>query len=200
LVAMITFVVVIAVPFAVAALLGWIAEPRAHVIAIVLCVLLVGTILLALFVTLISVHVLMKDFVIPQMALEQSTVGVGWQRLWDMIKRETGGFAGYLGMKFILTIATVVILGMLTVLALLVVLLPVGGLGVLVVLWGKTAGMHWTPLTIAIAISVGIVVLLGLIFISALISVPAIVFFPAYSIYFLADRYAPLRAVLQPGG
>jgi hypothetical protein len=189
---------IIGIPLLFAFFLGWFADPRAHLVPIVLCSLLAVAVFIAFIVTLLCVHVLVKDFVIPQMALERITLGDGWQRLWEMMKQEKGGFAGYLGMKVVLAIAAGVIFAVLTLIAFVVLLLPVGGLGVLVVLWGKASGMQWTPLTIAIAIAVGIVVVAALISIAALIAVPVIVFFPAYSIYFFADRYAPLRTALHP--
>jgi hypothetical protein len=80
----------------------------------------------------------------------------------------------------------------------LVLAIPVGGSAVIAVLAGQAAGITWNPLTIAIAIVAGSIVLLALILIMSLISVPATVFFPAYSLYFFADRYPPLRTVLYP--
>jgi hypothetical protein len=68
-----------------------------------------------------------------------------------------------------------------------------GGLSVLAVFWGRTAGVSWTPLTVMAAVSAGAVILLILLLIGSLIAVPAIVFFRACSIHFFADRYAPLR-------
>jgi len=114
-----------------------------------------------------------------------------------MMKEEKGGYAGYIGMKIVLASATAVILFVAFFVVLLVLLIPVGGVGAITVLAGRAAGLTWNPLTIAIAIVVGGIVLMALILIAALISVPAIVFFPAYSIHFFAERYPPLRAAMN---
>jgi hypothetical protein len=143
------------------------------------------------------VQVLVKDFVVPQMAFDNVSVGEGWHRLLSMMKAETGGYAGYIGMKIVLSFAAAVIFFVATLVVLLVLLIPVGGVGAITVLAGRAAGLTWNPLTLAIAIVVGGIILIALILIAALISVPAIVFFPAYSIHFFAERYPALRAALN---
>jgi hypothetical protein len=132
------------------------------------------------------------------MAFDKVSVGEGWRRLLTMMKAEKGGYAGYIGMKIVLSFAAGVIFFVATLVVILVLLIPVGGVGAITVLAGRAAGLTWNPLTIAIAIVAGSSVLFALILIAALISVPAIVFFPAYSIHFFAERYPPLRAALNP--
>jgi hypothetical protein len=153
---------------------------------------------LALIVVLAVVHVMTKDFVIPQMALEDISAMEGWRTLWLWLKAEKGGYAGYIAMKIGLAIAAAIALGIITLIVFLVLLIPVGGVGVVAVLAGKAAGLTWDVYTITLAVVVGCVVLAVLIFAVALISVPAMVFFPAYSIYFLAARYPALAALLSP--
>jgi hypothetical protein len=82
--------------------------------------------------------------------------------------------------------------------AMLVLLIPFGGFGVVAVLGGEAAGWTWNFYTIALAVVLGCIALAILIFVLALISVPVIVFFPAYSIYFFAQRYPPLASLLWP--
>jgi hypothetical protein len=77
-------------------------------------------------------------------------------------------------------------------------LIPVGGVGVIAVIAGKTAGLTWNLYTITLAVVVGCIFLAVLLYVVSLISVPVIVFFPAYSIYFFASRYPPLEAFLRP--
>jgi len=134
---------------------------------------------------------------VPQMAFDNVSVGEGWRRLLPMMKSEKGGYAGYIGMKIVLSFAAAVMTFVAALIVFLVLLIPVGGFGAITVLAGRAAGLSWNPLTIAIAIVVGAIVLSALILIAALISVPAIVFFPAYSIHFFAERYPPLHAALN---
>lgn len=192
------FVALIGIPVAGAWTLGWFTFPRDHVLGLILggCVLLM--LFLAFMFTLLLVHVLTKHFVVPQMALEQVSAMEGWRRLWRWIKAEKAGYAGYVGMKIVLAIGAGIVLGIVTVMAVLTLLLPLGGVGAIAVLGGMAAGMKWTFITIALAVLAGCLAFAAILFTASLISVPAVVFFPAYSIYFLASRYSPLAGLLWP--
>jgi len=198
LVGLVTLGIVVGVPLLMAATAGVFRSPGDHIPLLVLG----GLIVLFLFFVWLLIFaigaVLTKDFVVPQMALENVTAVEGWSRLWPMMKAEKGGYAGYVGMKIVLALAAAIVLGIISIILILVLLIPVGGVGVFAVLGGRAAGLTGNPLTIAIAVVCGLIILLVLILLSALVSVPAVVFFPAYSIYFFADRYEPLRLALYP--
>jgi hypothetical protein len=196
--AIVSLCVLIGLPLLAAAGLGLFQNPRDHVLAFVFGGLALLLLLVAWIVVFATVNVVAKDFVVPQMALENITAGEGWSRWWRMMKTEKGPYAGYLGMKLLLAIAAGVIFGIVTLIVIVVILVPVGGIGALTVLAGRAAGLTWNPVTIAIAIVIGSLILLAMFFIGSLISVPKIVFFPAYALYFFADRYPPLRALLFP--
>ena len=178
--------------------LDWIVHPGEHVLALVLggcvCLLLLFTLILAFAV----VHVMTKDFVVPQMALEDISAVEGWRRLWAWLKAEKAGYAGYIGMKIVMAIGAGIVFGMITLIIFFVLLIPIGGVGLLAVLAGKAAGLTWTFYTITLAVVGGCIALAVFLFAASLISVPAIVFFPAYSIYFFAPRYPALAALLWP--
>lgn len=188
--------IVIGIPVACAGALGWFAPARDHVLGLVLGGIVLFFALLTLLVFVSVVSVMTKDFVVPQVALEDIAVMEGWRRLWLWIKYEKGGYAGYIGMKIVLAIAATIALGIITIIALLLLLLIMGGVGFAAVLGGKAAGWTWNPYIIALAVVLGCIAVAILIFAAALISVPAIVFFPAYSIYFFAPRYSQLAALL----
>ena len=92
----------------------------------------------------------------------------------------------------------VVMVPLVTLIAFLVLLGIIGGVGAALVYGAKAAGWTWNPYTITLAVVAGCIALAVLIFVAALISVPVIVFFPAYSIYFFAPRYSQLAALLWP--
>jgi hypothetical protein len=190
--------IVIGIPAAVAWAIGWFANPGEHILRLVLTGIVAFLIFFAILVVSLVIQVITKDFVVPQMALEDITAIEGWRRLWPMLKSEKGGYAGYIGMKIVLAIVAGIILGIITIVALFIVLVPVGGVGAIAVIAGKAAGLTWTVSTIALAVIAGCLALALFIFVAALISVPAIVFFPAYSIYFFATRYPALAALLWP--
>jgi hypothetical protein len=191
-------VILVGVPAAFAFAMGWLSPPREHILPLVLGGIVLFFLFFAFVICLLILEVLSKDFLVPQMALENISAFEAWRRLWPMMKQETGGYAGYLGMKVVMAIGAAVIVGIVTAILLLVILIPVGGLGVVAVLTGKAAGLSWNAYTITVIVVVGSVVVAGILYLFSLISVPVIVFFPAYSIYFFAGRYPALAALLYP--
>ena len=196
---MVGLTILIGVPAAFAFVVGWLREPRQHILPLILSGMLLFFVLLAFFVAWLLVHVFTKDFVVPQMALENIGAVEGWRRLLPRLRAEKGGYAGYIAMKIVMALGAAVVIGIITFIVLLILLIPVGGFGIVAVIAGKAAGLTWNLYTITLAVVAGCVVLAVLLYVMALISVPAIVFFPAYSIHFFAARYAALDALLHPG-
>jgi hypothetical protein len=186
------------VPAMIALAAGWLQQPRQHLVPLILGGMVLFFVLLAFMACWLLVHVFTKDFVVPQMALEDVCASEGWRRLWPMLRGEIGGFAGYVGMKIVMAIGAAVVIGILATIVILILLIPVGGVGAVVVLGGITAGLNWNVYTITLAVVAGSILLVLIIYVVALVSVPAIVFFPAYSIYFLAARYPRLDRMLHP--
>jgi len=191
-------VVLLGVPAALAYGMGWFSHPSEHVLALVLGGIVVFFLVLIFFVAAAVIHVLTKDFVVPQMALEDIGAIDGWRRLWPMIQIEKGGYAAYVGMKIVLAIGAGIVVGIASVILGLIVAIPTVGLAIVAVITGKTAGLTWNALTITVAVVVGCVLLAAFLYLLALIAVPAIVFFPAYAIYFFAPRYRALSLALYP--
>jgi hypothetical protein len=192
------FIVLLGIPAGLAFILGWFNQPKQHVFGLVLG----GIVLFFAFATLVVVMavilVLTKDFVIPQMALEEIGAIEGWQRLWTMMKAEKGGYAGYIGMKIVLAIGAAIVLGIVGFILALIILIPTAGVVFAAVVAAKSAGVGWTVYTITLAVVAGSALLAVFLFMTSMISVPAIVFFPAYSIYFFAPRYPRLGAIIYP--
>lgn len=191
-------VVLVGIPLGFAYVVGWLKEPREHMVVLVLGGILLFFVIAIFFVALAVIYVLTKDFVVPQMALENIGAMEGWRRLWAMMQAEKGGYAGYVGMKIVLAIGASIVVGIATLILGLIIAIPAIGLGIVAVLTGKTAGLTWNVYTITVAVVVGCILLAIFLYLVALISVPMIVFFPAYSIYFFAARYPALSAVLYP--
>jgi hypothetical protein len=99
-------------------------------------------------------------------------------------------------LKILLSIAAAVALGIAAFAVLIIVLLPVAAVAIVVVLGGRAIGLVWNVYAMSLAIVAGCIVLATVVFGVLLVSVPTIVFFPAYSMYFFAERYPPLRALL----
>ena len=190
------FVVLVGGPAAFASAMGWFHPWRAHQVQLVLTALVVVLLLAAFMIALALIHVLTKDFVVPQMALEGIGALEGWRRLWPMIETDILGFAIYVGMKIILTIVAGIAIGIVGIILGVILAVPVIAIVAAVVIASKNAGLAWNVFTITAAVLAACLVLLIFFFLISLLSVPAIVFFPAYSIYFFAARYRPLNLVL----
>jgi len=189
-------VILLGIPAGIAYSMGWFTHPREHVLALVLVGIVVLFLVLIFFVAAAVIHVLTKDFVVPQMALDGIGAVEGWRRLWPMIQSEMSGYAAYVGMKIVLAIGAGIIIGIVSLILGLIVAIPTVGLAIVAVITGKTAGLTWNAFTITLAVVVGCVLLAVFLYLMALIAVPAIVFFPAYGIYFFAARYRALSLVL----
>jgi len=188
--------VLVGIPVALGFAKGWFREPKEHLPVLVSGGIILFLVFLIFMVVTAVVLVLTKDFVVPQMALENIGAVEGWRRLWAMMQAETGAYAAYLGMKIVLAVVVGILVGVATLILGLIFVIPSIGIGVLAVLTGKTAGLNWNPHTIALAVVIGCILLASFLYLVSLISVPAIVFFPAYSIYFFAARYPRLSAAL----
>jgi len=189
---------ILGIPALIALTLGWFTEPREHLPGLILAGALVFFVLFFAMVLALCIYVFTKDFVVPQMALEGITPFEGWSRLLPMLEAEKGKYAGYAGVKVVMAIGAGVAIGIAGLIVLVVLFIPLGGLGLISVLAGQAAGLTWNVLTITLAIVAGCVFLLVLFYLVSLIAVPAIVFFPAYSIYFFAARYRPLANLIYP--
>lgn len=198
LVALGAMVILIGIPAAIAFSLGWLKQPGDHVLPLVLGGVFLFFIFFVFIAGMMVVTVLTKDFVVPQMALENLTATEGWRRLWPMMKSEKGGYAGYIGMKIVLALGAAIVFGIISTIAMFIMLIPAGAIGVAAVLAGKAAGMTWNLVTISWAVVAVIIAFLIMMYVVSFVSVPGIVFFPAYSLYFFAGRYPALNALLHP--
>lgn len=191
-------IILFGVPAVYAWRLGWFEDAKEHLAGLIAA----GIGLFLLFMLLILVvalaQVMTKDFIVPQMALEHIDAFEGWRRFLRQLNAEKGGYAGYIGMKIVLTIGAAIAVGITTIFALIILLIPFGGVGVAAVFAGRAIGLVWNLPTIVAAAIYCCFALAVFIFVILLISVPIVVFFPAYSIYFFAPRFPPLAALLWP--
>lgn len=188
--------VIIGIPAAFAFSAGWFRDPKEHLAPLILAGAFLFCTFFVFLIATAVVFVLTKDFVVPQMALENLDVMEGWRRLWAMMKVEKGAYVAYVIMKVVLAIVVGILMGVATLILGLIIAVPSIGFGILAVITGKAAQLTWNAHTIALAIGIGSVLLVVFLYLVALIYVPAIVFFPAYSIHFFAARYPRLQAVL----
>jgi hypothetical protein len=150
-------------------------------------------------VILLVIWVLLKDFVVPMMALEGLTPMDAVRKVRHLVNRNFGSFSGYIGMKIVLSVGAGVLFGIVDFMIIFACLIPVGILAAMGIAIGAGAGLTWhDPLAIVLAIAFGGVALAIVIYLVALVNSPAVVFFQSYVIHYLGPRYLPLEAVLNP--
>src|SRR5262249_16533436 len=135
------FVILVLTAAAIAFGLGWLRYPREHVLALVLSGLVLFAALAVWFLGFMIVQVLTKDFVVPQMALDNVGPVEGWRRLWTMMETEKARFAGYLGLKILLRLGSVILIGIAAFIVVLAVLVPVGIPSLIAFLVARAAGI-----------------------------------------------------------
>ncbi|MBZ5542075.1 MAG: hypothetical protein LAO07_00160 [Acidobacteriia bacterium] len=173
-------------------------QPREHLALLILG----GAGLLLLFLGLLLstaiVALFAKDFVVPVMAMENLGVLDAWRRVLPMLGVEKMSYVGYVLMKIVLAVGSAIIFGILYLLAILILLIPTGILGVAVYFLAKAAGLTWTLMTMSMAVILGGAVVFFIFYVIAFISAPAMVFFQSYTLHFFGSRYPALGAVVFP--
>lgn len=159
---------------------------------------LVLLILLAAFVFAIVGAIIMSianDFGVPLLALDDMTVGDAWRALTHMISGEPWAYAGYLGMKFVLSIAAGLAVAIPFIFGLLILLIP----GVILVLLGVAMAKALGPVAAVALVAIGALVGFALVLtLSMLATAPVAVFFTSYSLHFFGGRYPKLGALMWP--
>jgi hypothetical protein len=167
----------------------------------VLLKLIAGIALVVIAASLIFavISTLMKDFILPIMALDNLTLGDAWTALWRVIASEPGAWAGYMGMKLVLAVGAAIALTIAIIIAMVpgffIVGIPTGLLafiGAVVLKAGSVAA------AIVVFVIAGLVAAAGICCIYMLLTAPLTVFFASYAFYFFGGRYPRLGALLAP--
>ncbi len=190
--------VLIGAPLLMAWRAGLFHHPGEHVAALIIGGVALFFILIAFFVMIAIAALFAKDFCVPIMAMEKVGVLDAWRRLLPMLAAEKLAFTGYVLMKIVLAIGSAIIFGIITFLAIIMMLIPLSIAGVMVFFGGKAIGLTLNVATISILVAMGGVILAGMIYLGALISTPAMVFFQSYMLHFFGSRYPALGTVVFP--
>lgn len=142
--------------------------------------------------------VLLKDFVVPMMQLENESFEGGCRRLFSLMSEEKGAFAGYIGMKIVLRMGAMFVLGIVVIALLIAFAIPVGIVVYMLVTATKAGTLTWSIGSIALAATAGTAILICFIYAIGIVGSPITVFFPSYALYFFAGRYPALEQILFP--
>jgi len=171
---------------------GAFRNPRQHIVLLVLGGLAVFLVLACLIVLAALIALFARDFVVPVMALENVGVIEGWRRVIGMLAAEKKAYAGYVLMKIVLVVGTTIIFGILTLIAVLLLFIPLSIAGAGTYFFAKAAGLLWSFPAIALGVALAAVAVAVILYVIAFISAPAMMFFQAYVIHFLGARYPAL--------
>ncbi len=138
--------VLLGVPLALAAALGWFRNAHEHIARSVLGVIfLVGLFLFSLLFAA-AIQLLAKDFLVPIMALEDVDFADGWSRLVALMRPEPGKYAIYLVLKIVLATAAAIVFGIVTLIPILALVAPAA----LAVFAGYKVGLVWNVTTVSL--------------------------------------------------
>src|SRR5579859_2101538 len=165
----------------------------------VLTVILGFVVLFVWMVLLLIIWVLLKDFLVPMMALEGLPPMEAVRKLRHLVNRNQIGRAAYIGMKILLTLGAGIIFGIMDFIVIFVCVIPLGILAGIFIAIGAGAGLTWSnPIAILLLIIGGGIAFTVVAYLVALVNSPAVVFFQSYAIHYLGPRYMPLDVVLNP--
>jgi hypothetical protein len=175
---------------------GIIAAKKAGAGAMIGAVLIAVPLFLLLALVAAVFYVLAKDFAVPIVALENEGVFSAFGRVLTMVRTRFGQFAGYIGIKIVLTIAYSIAFTI----AIIVLMIPVVIiiLAVAAAVGVTTPNIAQHPALLAWIITIGLVGVFLLLLVLALAFTPAIFFFQAYVYTWFAQRYEPLWNLLYP--
>jgi hypothetical protein len=158
---------------------------------------LIPIIILAVLIG-IAIEIVLRDFMMPHMAIENASAGEAWAAARAYIEAETGSFVLYAVLRILLPIVGMV--------ALFIVLL-IPGLIVLGISAAVFFGLHSAmaqgggtqALGILLGVIVGVVAFCLLLFIGVFFGGPLSVWVRTYALMFYGGRYKALGDILGPG-
>jgi hypothetical protein len=191
--------IVAGVPVLLAYRAGWFEKPDEN-----LGVLIGGGILLVLAVIMLVavlaiIDMLGRDFLVPVMAFEEVGAMDGWRRVLAMMDVEKLAYAGYVLMKIVLAMGAGIIFTIINLIVILILLFPLGLLGVIGFVIGRSAGVSSDNTSVVLLLAAfALLALAGVLYVVGFVYAPGLVFFQSYTLEFFAPRYGPLGSKMFP--
>ncbi|HZZ41039.1 MAG TPA: hypothetical protein VFE06_18020 [Acidobacteriaceae bacterium] len=158
-----------------------------------------GVMFLFMLVAL-TADALTQDFILPPMALEDAPLGVSFARFFQFLRQKFGSFLGYLLLRFVLELG----LAWIGAMALMIVLLLLGGAGVGIGFVLFRAFWHAGPLGMALFIlyclAAGALLVAAYLLLCVVLYGFIAVIKESYAVYYYGGYYPPLGDRLDPPG
>jgi hypothetical protein len=142
--------------------------------------------IVAIFIWLSSI---LSDFIVPSLALEDTTLSESFRRLWLFIRNETGQFIGYALLKPVLWLVGIMAAGICFYVVLLAVVIVAVILGGVVGLLLHLLHVPTAVLIVLAAVVGGSVYFATFFYATFLANGTVMTFLEAYLLYFLSERY-----------
>lgn len=176
---------------------GAFAHPGDHIASLILAIFFLILFFLVFFVIAWVISTVVKDFLVPIMALENVSVTEAWRVYKPTLLQSKSSAAGYLGFKLLLAIGIGIIVAIVSLPVVLMLMIPVVMFGMMVALMMATGKLGFI-IGLLLAIIGGAVFFVFMFSIFGMLSVPAAAFFQSYALYYVGSRYQRLGELLWP--
>jgi hypothetical protein len=123
----------------------------------------------------------------------------GWRRVLAMMDVEKLAYAGYVLMKIVLAMGAGIIFTIINLIVILILLFPLGLLGVIGFVIGRSAGVSSDNTSVVLLLAAfALLALAGVLYVVGFVYAPGLVFFQSYTLEFFAPRYGPLGSKMFP--
>ena len=191
--------VVAGVPVLLAYRAGWFQNPDQNLGVLIGGGILLVLVMILLVAVLAIIDMLGRDFLVPVMAFEEVGAMDGWRTVLAIMAEEKLAYAGYVLMKIVLAMGGAIIFTFLNLIVVLILLIPLGLLGGIGFLIGRSAGVSWDNASVVLLLAAfALLALAGLLYVVGFVYAPGLVFFQSYTLEFFAPRYGPLGSKMFP--
>jgi hypothetical protein len=166
--------------------------------ALIPLVLQLAPVLLALMLAALAIDVILRDFMLPHIALENATVGDAWSAVVERIATEKGSFVLYAFLRIVLPMVAYIGLFIVLVIPMFLVFLVPGALiaAIHAVTVNASAGVAAVGIFFEVVLGVALVALGVLLAIAC--GGPLCVAIRNYALVFYGGRYKALGDILYP--
>jgi hypothetical protein len=171
---------------------GWFDKPEENLGALIGCGILLVLVLIVIVALLAIIDMLGRDFLVPVMAFERVGPVDGWRKLLAMMGAEKLAYAVYVLMKAALAMGAGVVFAIVNLIVVLILLVPLGLLGLTGYFLAKAAGVGWDISAALLLAALGMLLVAGILYVIGFVYAPGLVFFQSYTLEFFAPRYGPL--------
>jgi hypothetical protein len=190
--------VVAGIPALLAYRAGWFEKPEENLGALIGGGILLALVVIAMVAVFAIIDMMGRDFLVPVIAFDDVGAMEGWKRLLAIMGAEKSAYAVYVLMKIVLAMGSAIIFAIINLIVILILLIPLGLLGLAAYFIGSGLGISWDLSTELLVAALGLLAFAGILYVVGFVYTPGLVFFQSYTLEFFAPRYGPLGNKMFP--